>query len=268
MTPAEKWTQASAGGRDGPECRDWTEVKKSLRWLLVGLRMSGVREWLRLPEAIARPAQGSSEPAEVEGSPPVLRIDKAEKLRDIREVIGECTRCRLHQSRTHIVYGEGSPEAPLVFVGEGPGAEEDRLARPFVGRAGKLLDKMIQAIGLERSGVYIANVVKCRPPGNRTPLADEIAACSPFLFQQLETIRPVVICALGLCAAQTLLGSTQPMGALRGRLHFWRGIPLIATYHPAYLLRNPVQKANVWKDLLEVKNILGSDVGKEGKGRS
>jgi DNA polymerase len=154
------------------------------------------------------------------------------------------------------VFGEGSPQAELVFVGEGPGFDEDRLGRPFVGRAGKLLDKMIQAIQLKREEVYICNVVKCRPPNNRTPNADEIEICSPFLFRQLEVLHPRVICALGLSAAQTLLGSKPSMGGVRGKLMKWRGIPLICTYHPAYLLRNPAQKSATWQDLIQVRRIL------------
>jgi uracil-DNA glycosylase len=184
------------------------------------------------------------------------RVKAEQVLIDIREDIGECTRCRLHPSRTTIVYGEGSPQARLVFVGEGPGFDEDQQARPFVGRAGKLLDKMIKALGFAREEVYIANVVKCRPPNNRTPQDDEIATCSPFLFRQLEAIAPQVICALGSCAAQTMLATTKPISSLRSRKHSWRGIPLVCTFHPAYLLRNPSQKSSTWQDLLVVHEIL------------
>jgi DNA polymerase len=177
-------------------------------------------------------------------------------LTDIREEIGECTRCRLHSSRTRIVFGEGSPQARLVFVGEGPGFDEDQQGRPFVGRAGKLLDKMIQALGLVREEVYIANVVKCRPPNNRTPQDDEIATCSPFLARQLEAIAPQVICALGACAAQTLLAAAKSISSLRNKKLLWRGIPLVCTFHPAYLLRNPSQKSSTWQDLLMAHEIL------------
>jgi DNA polymerase len=141
-------------------------------------------------------------------------------------------------------------------VGEGPGFDEDRLGRPFVGRAGKLLDKMIRSIGLEREQVYICNVVKCRPPDNRTPEADEIETCSPFLLQQLAALQPRVICALGACATQTLLATSSAVSRLRGKVHIWRGIPLIVTFHPAYLLRNPSQKSGTWQDLLLVHRIL------------
>jgi len=177
-------------------------------------------------------------------------------LSEIRASLGDCGRCGLHSARRNLVFGEGSAHSGLVFVGEGPGYEEDQQGRPFVGRAGKLLDKMIQAIGLKREDVFICNVVKCRPPENRTPVPDEVAACSPFLFRQLEALRPKAICALGVSAAQTILGNTRPISALRGRIHFWRGYPLICTYHPAYLLRSSHQKAAAWQDLKEVRRLL------------
>lgn len=179
-------------------------------------------------------------------------------LSDTRALLGNCDRCGLHAGRRNLVFGEGSAHSGLVFVGEGPGFDEDQQGRPFVGRAGRLLDKMILSIGLKRHEVYICNVVKCRPPENRTPVPEEIAACSPFLFRQLEALRPKVICALGLCAAQTLLGSARPMSGLRGRIHFWRGYPIICTYHPAYLLRSSHQKAASWQDLKEVRRLLES----------
>ncbi len=184
------------------------------------------------------------------------RANPERVLDDIKEDIGDCTRCRLHLSRTRVVFGEGAPRSRLVFVGEGPGFEEDQQGRPFVGRAGKLLDKMIKALGFSRGDVYIANVVKCRPPDNRTPLQDEMQVCSQFLFRQLETIAPEVICALGSCAAQALLAAVKPISALRGKRHSWRGRSLVCTYHPAYLLRNPSQKASSWQDLLVVRRIL------------
>ncbi|OIP97663.1 MAG: DNA polymerase, partial [Syntrophobacteraceae bacterium CG2_30_61_12] len=180
----------------------------------------------------------------------------ADRLQDLRRDLGDCRRCRLHEGRHHLVFGDGSPGARLVLVGEGPGEDEDRQGRPFVGKAGKLLDRMIEAMGLERAQVYICNVVKCRPPGNRNPLEDEIATCSPFLFRQLEAIRPRVICALGACAAQTLTQKKIAVGQLRRSTHFWRGTPLVVTYHPAYLLRSPAQKAAVWQDLREVMKLL------------
>jgi len=185
-------------------------------------------------------------------------------LLDIREELGDCKRCRLHSGRKHLVFGDGSPRAPLVFVGEGPGFDEDQQGRPFVGRAGKLLDKMIIAMGFLREEVYICNVVKCRPPENRTPNLDEIEVCSPFLLQQLSAIHPWAICALGACAAQTLLGTSKPISQLRAKIHTWRGIPMVCTYHPAYLLRAPTQKAAVWRDLLLIHDLLRAE-GRKGK---
>jgi DNA polymerase len=197
-------------------------------------------------------------PAEV--AVPSPERDAEKMLTAIREELGDCRRCRLCSDRNHLVFGEGSPKAPLVFVGEGPGFDEDRQGRPFVGRAGKLLDKMILALGFDRGDVYICNVVKCRPPKNRTPDPEEIKLCSPFLLQQLEAIHPRAICALGACAAQTLLQTSQPISALRRKIHSWRGIPLAATYHPAYLLRTPSQKAAAWQDLLAIRQLL-ADAG-------
>jgi uracil-DNA glycosylase family 4 len=175
----------------------------------------------------------------------------------IREDIGDCTRCKLHKARTNIVYGVGNPKADLVFVGEGPGHDEDIKGEPFVGRAGKLLTQMIEAMNLRREDVYIANVVKCRPPENRLPEKDEIATCSPYLLRQLDVIKPKVVCALGSCAAQTLLQTTQGISKFRGEWFDFRGAKLIATYHPAYLLRNPPAKSEVWKDLQKVMALLG-----------
>jgi uracil-DNA glycosylase family 4 len=175
----------------------------------------------------------------------------------IREFIGDCTRCKLHKTRTNIVFGVGNPKAELMFVGEGPGHDEDLKGEPFVGRAGKLLTQMIEAMSLQRGDVYIANVVKCRPPENRLPERDEIATCSPFLYRQIDAIRPKVICCLGACSAQTLLQTTQGISRFRGEWFDFRGSKLIATYHPAYLLRNPPAKSEVWKDLQKVMAVLG-----------
>ena len=176
----------------------------------------------------------------------------------IRDAIGaNCTRCKLHKARTQIVYGVGNPKAELVFVGEGPGRDEDIQGEPFVGRAGKLLTQMIEAMGLHREDVYICNVVKCRPPENRLPEKDEIATCSPFLMRQVAAIQPKVICALGSCASQTLLQTNQGISRFRGEWFDFRGAKFIATYHPAYLLRNPGAKGEVWKDLQKVMAVLG-----------
>jgi uracil-DNA glycosylase len=183
-----------------------------------------------------------------------------DSLEKIRADIGpNCTRCKLHKARTNIVFGVGDPKAQLVFVGEGPGRDEDMQGEPFVGRAGKLLTQMIEAMGLRRQDVYICNVVKCRPPENRLPEKDEIATCSPFLIRQLDAIKPKVICCLGACAAQTLLNTNQGISRYRGEFFDYRGAKLIATYHPAYLLRNPNAKGDVWKDLQKVMAVLGLD---------
>jgi DNA polymerase len=182
----------------------------------------------------------------------------------IREDLGECTRCKLHKHRHTIVFGDGNPKAELVFVGEGPGADEDAQGLPFVGRAGKLLTQMIEAMGLERKDVYICNVVKCRPPENRTPEDDEVNTCSPFLFRQLEVIAPKVIVCLGAVAAKTLLRTNRGVSQFRGQWLEYRGSKLMATYHPAYLLRNPNAKGEVWKDLQKVMAVLGLQA-KKGK---
>jgi uracil-DNA glycosylase len=177
--------------------------------------------------------------------------------------IGDCTRCKLHRGRTKLVFGDGNPKADLVFVGEGPGRDEDMQGLPFVGRAGKLLTQMIEAMGLQRQDVYICNVVKCRPPENRTPEKDEVETCSPFLLRQLDAISPKVIVCLGSVAAQTLLETNRGISHFRGEWLDFRGRKLMATYHPAYLLRNPNAKGEVWKDLQKVMAVLGLQ-GKKG----
>jgi uracil-DNA glycosylase family 4 len=187
----------------------------------------------------------------------VPAADRTAALQLIREDIGDCTRCALHKGRNKIVFGDGSHNARLMFVGEGPGADEDAQGIPFVGKAGQLLNNMIAAMGLKREQVYIANVVKCRPPGNRTPEPDEGNTCSPFLFRQIDVIRPQVLVALGATAATYLLGARQPLAGLRGRVHAFRGSQLIVTYHPAYLLRDPRQKKEAWADLQIAMRELG-----------
>jgi uracil-DNA glycosylase len=185
-------------------------------------------------------------------------IDPVSGLRLIREDIGDCVRCRLHkQGRKQIVFGVGNPSAELMFIGEAPGADEDEQGEPFVGRAGQLLNNMIKAMGLRREDIYIANIIKCRPPGNRTPERDECETCSPFLMRQIEVIGPKVIVALGAVAAKTLLAVNAPMSELRGRWFDFRGTKLAVTYHPAYLLRDPRQKKETWKDLQMVMKELG-----------
>ncbi len=182
---------------------------------------------------------------------------RAVALQIIRDEIGECTRCALPPGRHTLVFGDGSPTARLMFVGEGPGADEDAQGIPFVGKAGQLLNNMISAMGLKREEVYIANVVKCRPPANRTPEPDEANTCSPFLFRQIDVVRPEVLVALGATAATYLLGQRQPLAGLRGRVHAFRGTKLIVTYHPAFLLRDPRQKKEAWADLQIAMRELG-----------
>ena len=189
-------------------------------------------------------------------------IIPGETLLKVREDLGECTRCKLHKTRNKIVFGDGSAKAQLVFVGEGPGADEDAQGLPFVGRAGKLLTQMIEAMGLQRSDVYICNVVKCRPPGNRQPENDEVEKCSPFLFRQLDVLQPKVIVCLGATAAQTLLQTNRGISHFRGQWMDFRGYKMLATYHPAYLLRNPAAKGDVWKDLQRVMAELGLEIKK------
>jgi uracil-DNA glycosylase len=182
---------------------------------------------------------------------------KDDSLLKIREDIGDCTRCKLHKGRHTIVFGDGSPKAQLVFVGEGPGADEDAQGLPFVGRAGKLLTQMIEAMGLQRKDVYICNVVKCRPPQNRAPEPDEVETCSPYLLRQIDAINPKVIVCLGAVATKALLETNRGISHFRGEWQEWRGRKLMATFHPAYLLRNPPAKADVWKDLQKVMAELG-----------
>jgi DNA polymerase len=178
-------------------------------------------------------------------------------LSEIRADIGECTRCKLHTlGRRQIVFGVGNPNADLMFVGEAPGADEDVQGEPFVGRAGQLLTRIIEAIDLTRSDVYIANVIKCRPPQNRNPEQDEVETCEPFLFQQIDSIRPKVIVALGTFAARALLRTLDPISRLRGRVFDYRGAKLVPTFHPAYLLRNPSSKREVWEDMKLVRSLL------------
>jgi len=187
------------------------------------------------------------------------RPAKNETLEEIRADLGECTRCRLSEKRTTIVFGVGNPKAELMFIGEGPGQEEDRQGIPFVGAAGQLLTKIIQAIDLTREQVYIANVVKCRPPNNREPEPDEAEACRPFLDRQIDAVRPKVICALGRVSALNLLRTDEGITRLRGRIFSYRGAKLVPTYHPAFLLRNPGKKRDCWEDMKLIKKLLAGD---------
>jgi DNA polymerase len=208
-------------------------VLSSLQNYLTSLKDEGVEE---IPQQQVFPSKG-----------------KADLLKQVRKNLGDCTRCKLHPHRKNIVFGTGNPEAKLVFIGEGPGGDEDIQGKPFVGRAGQLLTKIINSINLTREEVYIANIIKCRPPQNRNPEPDEIKACEPFLIQQLEVIQPKIICALGTFAAQTLLETDERISRLRGRFISYRGSKLIATFHPAYLLRNPHKKRDVWEDMKMIR---------------
>ena len=199
-----------------------------------------------------------------EAQPMTLARSPEEALRAIRDEIGDCSRCRLHQQgRTQIVFGVGNPSADLMFVGEAPGADEDIQGIPFVGRAGQLLTKIIEAISLTRDDVYIANVIKCRPPGNRNPDPDEVERCEPFLFQQIDRIQPKVIVALGTFAAKTLLKTQDPISRLRGRVFDYRGAKLVPTFHPAFLLRSPDRKRDVWEDMKKVRALLAGSGDQE-----
>lgn len=191
---------------------------------------------------------------------PLMRVEQLsagrESLADVRTDLGDCRRCRLAGTRKNIVFGVGSEKAKVLFVGEAPGRDEDLQGEPFVGEAGQLLTRMISAMGYERSEVYICNVLKCRPPENRNPAQDEITACSPFMLRQVQVIAPKAIVALGTFAAQTLLNSKEPISRLRGRFHDYHGVPLMPTFHPAFLLRSPEKKREVWSDLQHVMKIL------------
>lgn len=212
-----------------------------------------------MPRAVRETAAPAVEPETFAAPKPEGDVaDPAKALRIIREDLGDCTRCVLHkQGRKQIVFGVGNPKADLMFIGEAPGADEDEQGEPFVGRAGQLLNNMIKAMGIRREDVYIANIIKCRPPGNRTPERDECDTCSPFLMRQIAAIRPKAIVALGAVAAKTLLAINAPMSEFRGRWFDFRGTRLAVTYHPAFLLRDPRQKKETWKDLQMVMKELG-----------
>jgi DNA polymerase len=225
---------------------------------------------MREKEAAQASASKAAPPAQSRAAAPKLHLtgrapslfEMAERVEgdSLERICGElagCTRCKLHHRRTNIVFGVGNPHAELVFVGEGPGHDEDVQGIPFVGRAGQLLTQMITAMGLRREDVYIANVVKCRPPENRTPEKDEIATCLPFLFRQLANINPKVIVCLGSVAAQALMNTNKSISHFRGQWFDFRGAKLMSTYHPAYLLRNPHAKPEVWTDLKKVMALLG-----------
>ncbi len=226
------------------------------RDLLAYLRDFGWRDVAAGPPAApAGPSRRAAKaaPAGAPGGDPLAAGDLVEMARRL----ADCRRCRLCEKRTQVVFGVGNPNARVVFVGEGPGADEDRIGEPFVGRAGQLLNVMLPSIGLRREDVYIANIVKCRPPGNRDPEPDEAAACMPFLRRQLDLIKPDVIVLLGRIAARFLLGTTAPISSYRGRWTVWHGISVLPTFHPAYLLRNPAAKRESWVDFKKLRERLG-----------
>ena len=238
--------------------------------LFAELGVAGFRhepEWRNRLDAPApgAPAAGAEPPTGAEiglredlAAPLRMRANSVEVLATLRAEIGpDCQRCKLHRlGRTQVVFGVGNPDADLMFVGEAPGGDEDIQGEPFVGRAGQLLTKIVEAIGMTREQVYIANVIKCRPPGNRNPEPDEVEQCEPFLFRQIDIIRPKVIVALGKFAAQSLLRTSDPITRIRGREYKYRDAILMPTYHPAYLLRNPSSKREVWEDMKRVREIL------------
>jgi uracil-DNA glycosylase family 4 len=228
----------------------------------------GVAGFRREPEWRTRgsidssaPATSGPEPAPATSGPEAAPATSGQQALDaIRQDIGDCTRCKLcNLGRRHIVFGVGNPQADLMFVGEAPGRDEDIQGIPFVGRAGQKLTQIIEAIGLKRDAVYIANVIKCRPPENRNPEPDEVDTCEPFLFRQIDCIKPKVIVALGTFAARSLLKTDAPISRLRGRVYEYRGAKLVPTFHPAYLLRNPDCRREVWEDMKRVRSLLNGE---------
>lgn len=252
------------------------QIQKAVIQKLESLQRAGVTQLGRkkaprraasAPAATPRAAAAAPkvEPAAPAASQPiqhnVVAGSPAEQLAILQQEVAGCTRCgELARTRTQTVFGVGNPQARLCFVGEAPGAEEDKQGEPFVGRAGQLLNQIIAACTLSREEVYILNVIKCRPPGNRNPLPSEVASCRPYLDRQLEIIRPEFLCCLGSVAAQTLLETDVPIGRLRGSFHEYRGIPVVCTYHPAYLLRNPSAKRHTWDDMKMLMRRMGIEL--------
>jgi DNA polymerase len=214
------------------------------------------------PAAPLPPGGGQGEGPQGRKSAQVVRGSKAEQLAELEREMANCTECSLASTRTNLVFGVGSPEADILFIGEAPGADEDAQGIPFVGRAGQLLTKIIGAMGIRREDVYIANILKCRPPENRNPRPTEVVHCLPYIRRQIAVIRPKVIVCLGGVAAKTLLQSDMPVGRMRGTFLDYEGIPLIVTFHPAYLLRNPGGKTEVWEDMKRVLHKLGMPIPK------
>ncbi|MRR53004.1 MAG: uracil-DNA glycosylase [Deltaproteobacteria bacterium] len=233
----------------------------SLKSYLVELRETGV-DGLPYGYGVATvtpPSVVAEEPAQLETNGISGSVRGSETVAEIRLELGDCRRCQLGDTRTNLVFGVGNEKSEVVFVGEAPGRDEDLKGEPFVGEAGQLLTKIIQAMGLAREDVYICNVLKCRPPNNRNPQTEEIEACQPFLLRQLQAVSPKIIIALGTFAAQTLLQSRAPISQLRGQIHDYHGIPLMPTFHPAFLLRNPGKKREVWEDMKQVLKLLGRE---------
>ncbi len=243
---------------------DREELRKRLADYLEYLKQSGLDYLPRMVEKTLTPPPADVNPAAIRGTATAtIESEKgsaAPGLVEVKKRLGDCRRCRLWKGRKKIVFGTGNPDAELLFVGEAPGRDEDIKGEPFVGRAGQLLTRIIHAIDLRREEVYICNVIKCRPPQNRNPLPEEIEACEPFLVEQIESIRPKVICALGKFAAQTLLKTEAPISTLRGRFHEYHGVPLMPTYHPAYLLRNPKMKRETWEDVQMIQRLLRGEI--------
>jgi len=237
----------------------------------VASRASASRESVAAPQAPSPAAAATPSPAAPIPSAPAELfyrypgLEKTADLAALREFIGDCTRCKLAPNRTNLVFGVGNPKAELMFVGEAPGADEDLRGEPFVGRAGQLLTDIIErGMGMTRAEVYICNVIKCRPPDNRNPEPDEVAACEPFLFRQIDLVRPRVIVGLGTFAVQAVLKIKTPISKLRGNWHEVRGVKMMPTFHPAYLLRNPADKRLVWSDIQEVMKLLGRPIPQRG----
>jgi uracil-DNA glycosylase family 4 len=240
---AEKWFRL---GDDVNEPQTIVDVLAEIRRSLEHMALGGLKGFDCSQEALDRVKRWGE-----------ALVTQPESIETVRADLGDCRRCKLAGSRTHIVFGEGDADARLVFVGEGPGQEEDRQGRPFVGAAGRLLTRIIEAMRLTRSQVYICNIVKCRPPSNRNPEADEINACLPFLKRQIEAIGPEFLCTLGSVATRSLLGGERPISLLRGEFHDWMGVRVMPTYHPAYLLRNPDKKREVWQDIQKLMQAMG-----------
>ncbi len=241
-----------------------TALATSLRRHLERRQRAGIRFLPKGSPAQAEPRIATEDPRPAEIAQDLFanhgEAMRAQTLDELRDAIGDCQRCKLCAGRTHLVFGVGSPRARLMFVGEGPGRDEDLQGEPFVGRAGQLLTDIItKGIGIQREDVYICNVVKCRPPENRNPEPDEVAACEPFLKKQIDIIRPKIIVGLGKFAVQTLLQSKVPISKLRGNWHSYHGIKLMPTFHPAYLLRNPADKKLVWEDIKKVIKEMQSE---------